>query len=161
MSHLVKQNKGKGNKWNDKLKNGFHLTFSIYLISSTIYHQHLPVANNWNAEPVSSRHSMSRSPGETEAVKKQRRHIPQLQDQRKRSFSCKEKKDGYYRHPEHCNIFYQVRPEACGSINIQIQRKSAGEISTLDLKPMRKDTRSPKQEQSLAPQNGPWSKQKF
>ena len=34
-------------------------------------------------------------------------------------------------------------------------RKSAGEISTLDLKPMRKDTRSPKQEQSVAPQNGP------
>ena len=40
-------------------------------------------------------------------------------------------------------------------------RKSAGEISTLDLKPMRKDTQSPKQEQSVAPQNGPWSKQKF
>ena len=39
-------------------------------------------------------------------------------------------------------------------------RKSAGEISTLDLKPMRKDPRSPKQEQSVAPQNGPWSKQK-
>ena len=39
-------------------------------------------------------------------------------------------------------------------------RKSAGEISTLDLKPMRKDTRSPKQEQSVAPQNGPWSRQK-
>ena len=39
-------------------------------------------------------------------------------------------------------------------------RKSAGEISTLDLKPMRKDTRSPKQEQSVAPQNGPWSKEK-
>ena len=37
-------------------------------------------------------------------------------------------------------------------------RKSAGEISTLDLKPMRKDTQSPKQEQSVAPQNGPWSK---
>ena len=34
-------------------------------------------------------------------------------------------------------------------------RKSAGKISTLDLKPMRKDTRSPKQEQSVAPQNGP------
>ena len=31
-------------------------------------------------------------------------------------------------------------------------RKSAGKISTLDLKPMRKDTRSPKQEQSVAPQ---------
>ena len=40
-------------------------------------------------------------------------------------------------------------------------RKSASEISTLDLKPMRKDTRSPKQEQSVAPQNGPWSRQKF
>ena len=40
-------------------------------------------------------------------------------------------------------------------------RKSAGEISTLDLKPMRKDTQSPKQEQSVAPQNGPWSRQKF
>ena len=40
-------------------------------------------------------------------------------------------------------------------------RKSAGEISTLDLKPMRKDTRSPKQEQAVAPQNGPWSKQKI
>ena len=40
-------------------------------------------------------------------------------------------------------------------------RKSAGKISTLDLKPMRKDTRSPKQEQSVAPQNGPWSRQKF
>ena len=40
-------------------------------------------------------------------------------------------------------------------------RKSAGKISTLDLKPMRKDTQSPKQEQSVAPQNGPWSRQKF
>ena len=40
-------------------------------------------------------------------------------------------------------------------------RKSAGEISTLDLKPMRKDTRSPKQEQSVAPENGPWSRQKI
>ena len=40
-------------------------------------------------------------------------------------------------------------------------RKSAGEISTLDLKPMRKDTQSPKQEQSVAPQNGPWSRQKI
>ena len=40
-------------------------------------------------------------------------------------------------------------------------RKSAGKISTLDLKPMRKDTRSPKQEQSVAPQNGPWSRQKI
>ena len=39
-------------------------------------------------------------------------------------------------------------------------RKSAGKISTLDLKPMGKDTRSPKQEQSVAPQNGPWSKEK-
>ena len=26
---------------------------------------------------------------------------------------------------------------------------------------MRKDTRSPKQEQSVAPQNGPWSRQKI
>ena len=34
-------------------------------------------------------------------------------------------------------------------------RKSAGKISTLDLKPMRNDTRSPKQEQSVVPQNGP------
>ena len=33
-------------------------------------------------------------------------------------------------------------------------RKSAGERSTLAFKPMRKDTRSPKQEQSVAPQNG-------
>ena len=40
-------------------------------------------------------------------------------------------------------------------------RKSAGKISTLDLKPMRKDTQSPKQEQSVAPQNGPWSRQKI
>ena len=40
-------------------------------------------------------------------------------------------------------------------------RKGAGKISTLDLKPMRKDTRSPKQEQSVAPQNGPWSRQKI
>ena len=39
-------------------------------------------------------------------------------------------------------------------------RKSAHKISTLDLKPMRKDTRSLKQEQSVAPQNGPWSRQK-
>ena len=31
-------------------------------------------------------------------------------------------------------------------------RKSAGERSTLVLKPMRKDTQSPKQEQSVAPQ---------
>ena len=38
-------------------------------------------------------------------------------------------------------------------------RKIAGEISTLDLKTMRMDTESPKQEQSVAPQNGPWSKQ--
>ena len=29
--------------------------------------------------------------------------------------------------------------------------------STLDLKPMRKDTQSPKQEQSVAPRKGPWS----
>ena len=36
-------------------------------------------------------------------------------------------------------------------------RKSAGERSTSDLKPVRKDTRSPKQEQSVAPQTGPWS----
>ena len=36
-------------------------------------------------------------------------------------------------------------------------RKSAGERSTLDLKPVRKDTRSPKQEQSVASQTGPWS----
>ena len=40
-------------------------------------------------------------------------------------------------------------------------RKSAGKISTLDSKPTRKDTRSPKQEQSVAPQNGPWSRQKI
>ena len=40
-------------------------------------------------------------------------------------------------------------------------RKSAGKISTLDLKPMWKDTQSPKQEQSVAPQNGPWSRQKI
>ena len=40
-------------------------------------------------------------------------------------------------------------------------RKSAGKISSLDLKPMRKDTQSPKQEQSVAPQNGPWSRQKI
>ena len=37
-------------------------------------------------------------------------------------------------------------------------RKSAGERSTLALKPMRKDTQSPKQEQSVAPQNGHLSK---
>ena len=36
-------------------------------------------------------------------------------------------------------------------------RKSAGERSTPDLKPVRKDTRSPKQEQSVAPQTVPWS----
>ena len=36
-------------------------------------------------------------------------------------------------------------------------RKSAGERSTPDLKPVRKDTQSPKQEQSVAPQTGPWS----
>ena len=42
-----------------------------------------------------------------------------------------------------------------------MQARSAGKISTLDLKPMRKDTRSPKQEQSMAPQNGPWSRQKI
>ena len=40
-------------------------------------------------------------------------------------------------------------------------RKSASKLSTLDLKPMRKDTQSPKQEQSVAPQNGPWSRQKI
>ena len=40
-------------------------------------------------------------------------------------------------------------------------RKSAGERSTLDLKPMRKDTWSPKQEQSVAPQNGPSSNNFF
>ena len=36
-------------------------------------------------------------------------------------------------------------------------RKSAGERSTPDLKLVRKDTQSPKQEQSVAPQTGPWS----
>ena len=40
-------------------------------------------------------------------------------------------------------------------------RKSAGERSTPDLKPVRKDTRSPKQEQSVAPQTGPWSNKNF
>ena len=40
-------------------------------------------------------------------------------------------------------------------------RKSAGKISTLDLKPMRKETQSPKQKQSVAPQNRPWSRQKI
>ena len=40
-------------------------------------------------------------------------------------------------------------------------RKSAGKRSTRDLKPVRKDTRSPKQEQSVAPQTGPWSNKKF
>ena len=40
-------------------------------------------------------------------------------------------------------------------------RKSAGERSTLALKPMRKDTWSPKQEQSMAPQNGHLSNKKF
>ena len=40
-------------------------------------------------------------------------------------------------------------------------RKIAGERSTPDLKPVRKDTRSPKQEQSVAPQTGPWSNKKF
>ena len=39
-------------------------------------------------------------------------------------------------------------------------RKSAGKGSTLDLKPTKKDTRSPKQEQLVAPQNGPWSNKK-
>ena len=37
-------------------------------------------------------------------------------------------------------------------------RKSAGERSTPDLKPVRKDTQSPKQEQSVALQTVPWSK---
>ena len=36
-------------------------------------------------------------------------------------------------------------------------RKSSGERSTQALKPVRKDTQSPKQEQSVAPQTGPWS----
>ena len=36
-------------------------------------------------------------------------------------------------------------------------RKSAGKRSTPDLKPVRKDTQSPKQEQSVAPQTGPSS----
>ena len=40
-------------------------------------------------------------------------------------------------------------------------RKCAGERSTLDLKPMRKDTGSPKQEQSVALQNGPSSNKFF
>ena len=40
-------------------------------------------------------------------------------------------------------------------------RKSAGERSTPDLKPVRKDTRSPKQEQSVAPQTWPWSNKIF
>ena len=40
-------------------------------------------------------------------------------------------------------------------------RKSAGERSTLALKPMRKDTRIPKQEQSVAPQNGHLSNKNF
>ena len=34
------------------------------------------------------------------------------------------------------------------------------ERSTLDLKAMRKNTQSPKQEQSVALQNGPWSNKK-
>ena len=51
---------------------------------------------------------------------------------------------------------------SCDLQNHNMQaRKSAGKISTLDLKPMRKDTQSPKQEQSVAPQNEPWSKQNF
>ena len=37
-------------------------------------------------------------------------------------------------------------------------RKSAGQRSTLDLKPMRKDTRNPIQKQSVVPQTGPWPK---
>ena len=36
-------------------------------------------------------------------------------------------------------------------------RKSSGERSTLDLKPVRKETHSPKQEPSVSPQTGPWS----
>ena len=40
-------------------------------------------------------------------------------------------------------------------------RKSAGKRSTLALKPMRKDTQSPKQEQSVAPQNGHLSNKKL
>ena len=36
--------------------------------------------------------------------------------------------------------------------------KSAGKRSTLDLKHVREDTRSPKQEQSVAPQTGPGPK---
>ena len=40
-------------------------------------------------------------------------------------------------------------------------RKSAGKRPTLDLKPMRKDTQSPKQEQSVTLQNGPWSNKKI
>ena len=39
-------------------------------------------------------------------------------------------------------------------------RKSAGERYTQALKPVRKDTQSPKQEQSVAPQTGPWSNKK-
>ena len=42
-------------------------------------------------------------------------------------------------------------------IILQKNVSCAGERSTPDLKPMRKDTRSPKQEQSVAPQTGPWS----
>ena len=40
-------------------------------------------------------------------------------------------------------------------------RKSAGERSAPALKPVRKDTLSPKQEQSVAPQTGPWSNKKI
>ena len=54
-----------------------------------------------------------------------------------------------------------VTPVVTFKITAHKQEKSAGEISTLDLKPMRKDTQSPKQEQSVAPQKGTWSKQKF
>ena len=39
-------------------------------------------------------------------------------------------------------------------------RKSAGKRSTPDLKPVRKDTQSPNQEQSVTPQTWPWSNKK-
>ena len=40
-------------------------------------------------------------------------------------------------------------------------RKSAGERSSLDLKPMSKDTQIPNKKQSVASENGPWSNNLF
>ena len=48
----------------------------------------------------------------------------------------------------------QIDPDTSPCFFLKMVEGSAAERSTLDLKPMMKGRRSPKQEQSVAPQNG-------